>query len=84
MHALLCHGIPYLMHTLNGKDGLCHVELSRTLCEYVLLHEEGHEVAANTELHHQIQVQVILERIIQLHHPALHTQHSQQYIDSNT
>jgi hypothetical protein len=61
--------VSQVVHRFYGKDTLCHVESRDIFREYVVLHEHGHEIASRKELHDEIEVQWVLERIEQLDHP---------------
>eukprot|EP00968_Pinguiococcus_pyrenoidosus_P006115 scaffold407_cov251-Pinguiococcus_pyrenoidosus.AAC.4 len=59
------------VHGGHGEAHLGHVDLGLVLGEGVFAHEERHEVAPGEELHHHVQVGLILEGVLQAHDPGI-------------
>ena len=59
-----------LVDGLDGEDALGHVEARDVLGERVVLDEHRHEVAAGEELHQEVEVVGVLERVVQLDDPG--------------
>jgi hypothetical protein len=59
-----------LMHRLDREYTLCHVESGYVLGERVILDEHGHEIATREELHNEVQVDRVLERVEELYNPS--------------
>ena len=49
-----------LVHRLDCERGLGNVEARLLLGEHIVLHQNGHQVAALQVLHDQVQVEVVL------------------------
>lgn len=60
---------PELVNSLDGKNTLGDVEPSNILRECVVLDEHRHQITSGKELHDEVQVCWVLERIVKLHHP---------------
>ena len=60
-----------LVDRIDREDGLRHVEPRRVLGERVLLDQQRHHVAAGQELHDEVQVVLVLERVVELHDPRV-------------
>ena len=58
-----------LVDGLNGEDTLRDVETSNVLRERIVLDEHRHEIASGQELHDEVEVCRILERVVELHYP---------------
>jgi hypothetical protein len=58
-----------LVHSLNRKGDLGHVEASDVLGEDLVLDEHGHEIATGKELHEHVKEGVVLEGRVQLDDP---------------
>ena len=63
----------HLVHGVDGKDQLCHVETRQVLGEYSArrAHQQAHEIASRNVLHDKVQVLLVLERIEELDHPLV-------------
>lgn len=59
-----------VMDGLDGENALRDVEPGHVLREGVVLDQHRHQVPSGQELHDEIQVGRVLERIIQLHDPG--------------
>lgn len=59
----------HLVDILDGEDTFGNIEPGHVLREGVVLDQHSHQISARQELHDQVQVLGILERIIQLHNP---------------
>lgn len=61
--------VAQIVHGFNGQYTFGHIESCYILGEHVVFHEHRHEIAARKELHDQVKIEGILERIEQLDHP---------------
>lgn len=61
--------ITQIVYGFNRQDTFCHIKPRHILREYVVLHQHGHQIASGQELHDQVEIKRILERIEQLHDP---------------
>lgn len=59
-----------LVNALERQDALGHVEARYVVRECVVLDEHRHQISARQELHQQVEVLRILERVVQLHYPG--------------
>ena len=57
------------MYSLDCKNTLRYIEPRHVFREGIILDEHGHQVASRKELHNEIQVRGILERVKELDHP---------------
>lgn len=53
-----------LVDRFNCTDGLSDVESRLLLSQNVLAHEKCHEIAATEELHYEIEIVTVLERLL--------------------
>ena len=60
---------PKVMHGLDRENALGNVEPRHVLREGIVLDQHRHQVPASQELHDEIQVCGILERVVQLYDP---------------
>lgn len=61
---------PKLVDRLDRQHTLGHVEPRDVLGEGVVLDEHGHEVASGQELHEEVEVVRVLERVVELDDPG--------------
>lgn len=68
-----CKSIPMnKAHFVDGLDGeyaLCHIETSDVLRKSVVLDQHCHKISTGEELHNEIEIRGILERVKQLDDP---------------
>ena len=53
-----------VMHGLDRKNALCDVEPRHVLREGIVLDQHRHQVASGQELHDEVQVRRVLERVV--------------------
>ena len=58
-----------LVHGLNSKRNLSHIEARDILGKDLVLDEHSHEIASRQELHEHVQERRVLERRVQLDQP---------------
>lgn len=58
-----------LMYSFNSKNTLSDVETRHILRECVVFDQHGHKVTTRQELHDQIEIRGILERVVKLYDP---------------
>jgi len=61
---------PKLVNRLNRQHALCHVEPRHVLTKRVVLDEHRHEVTSGEELHEEVEVVGVLERVVELDDPG--------------
>ena len=61
----------HLVDTLHSAGELCDVELSQLFFEDAQSDEKAHHVPSRYVLHDKVQVVLILERVVQTHHPLI-------------
>jgi hypothetical protein len=59
-----------LMHSFDSENTLGHIKPRDVLREGVVLDEHGHQVASGKELHDEVEICRILERVEELDHPC--------------
>lgn len=59
-----------LVNGLDGEHTLGHVEARDVLAEGVVLDQHRHEVSSGKELHEEVKIVRVLERVVQLHDPG--------------
>eukprot|EP00754_Rhynchopus_humris_P020783 Rhum_TRINITY_DN14714_c3_g2::Rhum_TRINITY_DN14714_c3_g2_i1::g.113320::m.113320 len=64
-------GVPHPMDRMHSKDQLGHVELRHLLPKDIVGDEPRHQVAARQKLHHQIQMVLVLEGVVQVCDPRV-------------
>ena len=60
-----------LMNIINSRSGLGNIELGHLFTERVLLDEQRHHVATWQELHDEIEISRVLERVVHLDDPLV-------------
>mmetsp|Transcript_21082 Transcript_21082/g.59974 ORF Transcript_21082/g.59974 Transcript_21082/m.59974 type:complete len:250 (+) Transcript_21082:291-1040(+) len=61
--------VPEGVDGFDSQNSLGGVEAGGVLREDVLLHEQGHEVSAGEELHDEVEVVLVLERVVEFNEP---------------
>lgn len=61
----------HLVDTLHGAGELCDVELGQLFFEDAESDEKAHHVPSRDVLHDKVQVVLILERVVETHHPLV-------------
>ena len=59
-----------VMHGLDRENALGDIESRHVLRERIVLDQHRHQVSSSQELHDEIQIRRVLERIVQLHDPG--------------
>lgn len=60
---------PKLVNGLKGKNALGHVEARYVFAKGVVLDEHSHEISSGEELHEEVEVVGVLERVVELDDP---------------
>lgn len=58
-----------VVDSLDSENTLCNVETGDIFRECVVLDQHRHEIASRQELHDEVEVGGVLERVVQLHNP---------------
>ena len=61
--------ITNIVHSVDSQDTLGHVEACYIFGEHIVFHQHRHQITTWEELHDEVQVQRVLERIEQLNNP---------------
>lgn len=58
-----------VMDGFNGQYTFGHVEPSNIFRKHVVFHQHSHQISTREELHDEIQIERVLERVEQLNNP---------------